>query len=196
MADYYPRTEGSKVTFYYNFMNAFSDQAVALGLLPADITAIGAAVSAYQTAVNEKAIKRAAAQSASAACAATEQTTEDALRALVRRIKAAPAYTPAIGELLGIEKGDTSAQTFGTPRHDLEARSVLNAEVELGFAKNGYTGVEIECRRGAEVDFKFLARDTEAPYLDNRASLLSAAPETRHYRARYLQKDLCVGEFS
>src|SRR5665647_3405760 len=146
MADYYPRTEGSKVTFYYNFMNAFSDQAVALGLLPADITAIGAAVSAYQTAGNEK--------------------------------------------------GDTSAQTCGTPRPDLEARSVLNAEVELGFAKNGYTGVEIECRRGAEVDFKFLARNTEAPYLDNRASLLSAAPETRHYRARYLQKDLCVGEFS
>ena len=35
--------------------------------------------------------------------------------------------------------------------------------MELKFIKNGFTGVEIECRRGAEVEFKFLARDTEAP---------------------------------
>jgi hypothetical protein len=194
MADFYPKTDGDKVTFLNSFMNGFSVEAVGLGLLPADITALGTAVSAYQTAVGVKATAKAAAQSSGAACAATEATTQEALRAMVRRIKASPTYTQAIGELLGIERGTTSSSST-TSRPDLQANSVLNAEVELSFIKNGFTGVEIECRRGAEVDFRFLARDTEAPYIDNRANLTSA-PETRQYRARYLQKDLCVGEFS
>ena len=80
------------------------------------------------------------------------------------------------------------ANAGGGPRPNLEATSVLNGAVELKFIKNGFTGVEIECQRGTEIEFKFLARDTEAPYVDNRASL-SDGPETRRYRARYLQKD-------
>lgn len=76
----------------------------------------------------------------------------------------------------------------GGPRPDLEATSVVNGEVELKFIKNEFTGVEIECSRGTEVSFNFLARDTEAPYVDTRANLTDG-PETRHYPARYLQKD-------
>ena len=67
--------------------------------------------------------------------------------------------------------------------------------MELKFIKNGFTGVEIECRRGTEVAFNFLARDTEAPYVDTRASL-GEGPETRHYRARYLKKDTLAADYS
>jgi hypothetical protein len=193
--DFYPRTEGEKLTFLGNFMNGFSGEATALGFLPAELTALGAGVSAYQTAVGDKAGKRAAAQSASAVCAAREQAIEDALRATVRRIKAATGYTRAIGELLGIERGGISPVSATVERPDLQARSVLHGEVELGFIKYGYTGVEIEGKRAGEAEFTFLARDTETPYLDNRANL-SAAPETRHYRARYLQKDTVTAEYS
>ena len=73
--------------------------------------------------------------------------------------------------------------------------SVLNGAVEITFIKKGYTGVEIECQRGSETAYSFLARDTEAPYVDNRASLTDA-PETRRYRARYLQKDNPTADYS
>jgi hypothetical protein len=73
--------------------------------------------------------------------------------------------------------------------------SVVTGEVTLGFAKQGYTGVEIRCKRGAETAFSFLARDTESPYVDTRANL-AAAPETRYYQAQFLQKDALVGQWS
>ena len=65
----------------------------------------------------------------------------------------------------------------------------------IGFLKRDFTGIEISCRRGSESEFSFLARDTEEPYVDTRANL-SAGPETRYYRAQFLNKDQAVGQFS
>ncbi len=192
--DFYPRSEGDRVTFLQLFMNGFSVNATTLGFLPADVTQVTGWATDYQNAVNMKATKKAEAQSATASCKATDQSTEDSVRAMVRRIKAHPAYTVAIGEQLGIERGGVTPPP-STTRPDLEAVSVLNGEVELKFIKNGFTGVEIESLRGEAAEYAFLARDTEAPYIDTRANV-GTGPETRRYRARYLQKDTPVGEYS
>ena len=49
--------------------------------------------------------------------------------------------------------------------------------------------------RGRRWSSTLLARDTEAPYVDTRASL-GEGPETRHYRARYLKKDTLAADYS
>jgi hypothetical protein len=72
---------------------------------------------------------------------------------------------------------------------------VLNGEVTISFFKMGHTGVEIRSKRGAETEYTFLARDTEAPYVDTRANL-SPAPETRYYVAQFLRRDTLVGQLS
>ncbi len=46
-----------------------------------------------------------------------------------------------------------------------------------------------------EGKYTFLARDTEAPYMDTRANL-SPAPETRYYVAQFLRRDTLVGQLS
>ena len=68
----------------------------------------------------------------------------------------------------------------------IEAVSILHGAVELKYLNNGFPRVEVECLRGMETEFKFLVRDTESPYVATGVSLTDA-PETRHYRARYLQ---------
>ncbi len=61
------------------------------------------------------------------------------------------------------------------PRPILTEDGVHNGEVTLGFLKKGFTGVQIRTKRGGgggtETEYSFLARDTEAPYVDTRANL-------------------------
>jgi hypothetical protein len=72
---------------------------------------------------------------------------------------------------------------------------VLNGEVTISFLKAGHTGVEIRSKRGAETEYSFLARDTEAPYVDTRANL-TPGPETRYYVGQFLVRDALVGQLS
>ena len=58
--------------------------------------------------------------------------------------------------------------------------------MELGFPKGKSKGVNIYSKRGAETALTFLARDTEAPYVDTRPLLVPGQPETRTYRATYV----------
>jgi hypothetical protein len=41
--------------------------------------------------------------------------------------------------------------------------------------------VNIYSKRDGDVDFKFLARDTQPPYVDNRPMLFAGKPELRDY---------------
>lgn len=195
-SDYYPNSDAQKLTFLDNYVTVLGANSAPVGLTSADVTAISNSRNDLRTAVNDKVAKKAAAQAASTACLTTDKRTEDLLRAQARRIKSHPAYTPALGEQLGIEgRRQTRTTPEGGIRPDLTATDVLNGEVTIAFAKNGHSGVEIRSRRGAETEFGFLARDTESPYVDTRPNLTSG-PETRHYVAQYLQKDTLVAELS
>ena len=197
-SDFYPATDGAKMAFLDNLANQIGGVSATVGLTATDVTAITNARNNLRVAQQDKVGKKTAAQASVSSAAAVDKMTEDLIRAQARRIKTHPAYTEAIGRQLGIEASGAamaSATVGGGPRPNLEATSVLNGSVEISFIKNGYTGVEIECQRSAETVYSFLARDTEAPYVDTRANL-SDGPETRHYRARYLQKDTLAADFS
>lgn len=196
-SDYYPKTEQGRANFLDNLLTQLATVGTTVGMDAPAVTALGSQRAAYRAAVADKVAKKALAQAATATCAAMDKGMEDTVRAHVRRIKAHAAYTTTIGRQLGIEV-DASAATIlasAPVRPDLEAVSVLHGEVELTFEKNGYTGVEIESQRGAETAWTFLARDTDAPYVDTRPNL-GEGPETRRYRARHLDKDCPTGEYS
>ena len=198
MAGYYPKKEGDKVTFLNNFTSVLGPQMVTVGLAVGDMTALANTITAFTGALSDKVAKRGAALAATVTCEQKDKTAEEAVRAIVRRVKSSPGYTLALGRQLGIEgsgESPPSALVGGGPRPDLEATSVINGAVEIQFIKNGFSGVEIECQRGTDVSFQFLARDTESPYVDTRASVTDG-PETRRYRGRYLLKDNPAADYS
>jgi hypothetical protein len=57
-------------------------------------------------------------------------------------------------------------------------------------------GVNIYSRRDGDADFKFLARDTVPPYVDNRPMLVAGKPELREYKAVFVVGDQEVSQFS
>src|ERR1017187_2805830 len=66
--------------------------------------------------------------------------------------------------------------------------------IEFNLANS--EGVNIYSRRDGDGDFKFLARDTVPPYVDNRPLLAAGKPELREYKAVYVVSDAEIGLFS
>lgn len=114
---------------------------------------------------------------------------EERFRALVKQIKANPAYTQAMGEDLGIVAAANTAELTAP---------VLSVKLEggipvIGFKKGKSGGIKLYSKRGAETEFSFLAIDTKSPYVDNRPNLNPATPETREYSAYFIVDDQQVG---
>ena len=119
---------------------------------------------------------------------------EGRLRAIIRRFKSAGGYTEAIGQALKIIGADDTTD-LTTAKPDLTARPLAHG-IELSFTKSKSDGVNIYSKRDGEADFVFLARDTAAPYVDNRALLVVGKPEARRYKAVYILNDDEIGGFS
>lgn len=116
------------------------------------------------------------------------------IRALVKRIKANANYNDAIGQDLGIIGPDDAPSGPVKPTGSVEASGAYQATID--FVKNGHDAVIIESRRAGETLFVFLAKDSFAPYVDNRPPLVPGQPERREYRLQYADKDVPVGAFS
>ena len=67
-------------------------------------------------------------------------------------------------------------------------------EIDFNFANS--EGVNLYSRRDGDADFKFLARDTVPPYVDNRPMLVAGKPELREYKAVFVVADKEVSQFS
>lgn len=119
------------------------------------------------------------------------------LQQLVKRIKAAPNYTEAIGQSLDIIDGagnapDDEANAKPSPK----ATAMPNSEVRIDFNKKGFDGVLIEGRRQGEIEWTKLGVDNFSPYTDSRPPLEPGKAEVREYRVRYLRRDEAVGLWS
>jgi len=114
-------------------------------------------------------------------------------RALAARIKAHPAYTVALGSLLGIKvPQDTTDLTTSKPT--LAGVDQTGGVVELDFDKSTSDGVNIYAKRDGDADFIFLARDTA---IDNHLPALHRLGDGgREYKAVYVQTDAEIGLFS
>jgi hypothetical protein len=121
--------------------------------------------------------------------------TEARARALIRRLKAHPNYTPAIGQQLGIV-GPEDTTDLSNSRPTLTGTALPHGVFQLEFNKSKADGVNIYSKRDGEPDFTFLALDTASPYVDNRPPLVAGKPENRQYKAIYVQADGEIGQAS
>ncbi|HEX7957968.1 MAG TPA: hypothetical protein VF508_13545 [Pyrinomonadaceae bacterium] len=118
------------------------------------------------------------------------------LRRLVRRIQAAPAYTDAIGAALGITGEGGASAPSAPPKPTATATALPGSAVRVEFAKGGFDGVQVECRRAGETGWQPLGVDNYSPYTDGRPPLEAGKPEVREYRLRYVSRDEPVGDWS
>ncbi|MEO5912926.1 MAG: hypothetical protein ABIS50_01750 [Luteolibacter sp.] len=214
-----PTPEADLVPWLTNFGPKLSNYAATLGLLLADVTTTQADISyvIYLLNVRVPAERQSLAATveyknfikegdASAPLPATLPGTVappaypaailpgamTRLRKLVQNIKSRPGYTETIGQDLGIIATDESAAAL------VPTLGVVNAtagSVTLSWNKSGWTGVKLQGRTngGAWVD---LGVDLYSPFADTRPLAVAGVPETREYRAAYLDGDTVLPGYS
>ena len=115
-------------------------------------------------------------------------------RVLVAGIKAHPNFTDSIGDVLGVLGPDDETPDEVIPAGSVKA--LPGFRVEVRFVKARFDGVDIESRRRHGTRWVHLAFDSFSPYVDNRPPLTAGRPEQRHYRLRYRDNDVPVGDYS
>lgn len=88
--------------------------------------------------------------------------------------------------------GVDAVRKFGGEHHATRDGGPVGIDFNLANSE----GVNIYSRRDGDADFKFLARDTVPPYVDNRPMLVAGKPELREYKAVFVVADKEVSQFS
>ena len=211
---YLPRTDKDRVVWFNNFVTKFTAQSAGLGFVAADLTAVtnDAAmfsylvnqVEIYNTAkeqrVNYKNLLRDGPIGSAGGAVPTAPVAGfvptlvlpgilPRLTLLVKRIKASPTYTEAIGKDLGIV---SEVQALDTAVMKPVLKLVMKGGlVEVQWVKGNSDGVRIEVDRGT--GWQFLAIDTVPHYPDTTPI---NGPATWKYRAIYIIEDEAVGQWS
>ncbi|MBX7206877.1 MAG: hypothetical protein K1X78_01085 [Verrucomicrobiaceae bacterium] len=122
---------------------------------------------------------------------------EARFRALVKIIKAHPAYNASIGESLGIEGAAHTGPDFAVfkPEFDLV---LTGGQVLVRWTWQGQSAfldmIEILVDRGGGAGFVFLAQDTTPGYVD--ATPLPATAQKWSYKAIFRVGDQRIGQWS
>ncbi len=193
--DFVPRPDADFLTMHDQFKAGLASLGADFGVTPAEITEITNDNTALHNKSTASSTASAAAKSATADFRAVRLPAEKRLRNLARRIKPHPAYTAAKGQTLAII-GPEDTTDLTTAKPTLTIVSLGQGVTEISFNKSVSSGVAIYTQRGGETAWSFLTRDTNSPYVDNRALLVPGQPELRRYRAKYLSGDEEVGLWS
>ena len=189
--NYFPAKEGSLVLWFDNFTVKLALYAVALGLLPADITDITAKITEVKTSIDNANNAKQTQKHLEAEKKAKKKAVIDYLRAKIARFKTEAGYTEAIGRDLGVISTSESIDTH-TYKPTITAKA-FPKYIEVGFVKKGIDAVDIYKRIKGEVEWKFLARDTHSPHHDNTDLAKAGTPEVREYMAIGLIGDEEIG---
>lgn len=185
--DYLPDQDAQLLLWHDNFKAQVAALKTTFSLTDPEVAAIATDNTTAHTKVDAKVLAKNAAKTATGDCAVSLRGVKSAARALARRLKEHPAYTPAMGQQLGII-GPEDTTDLSTSKPTLAVDDQQNGLIIIGFNKSISEGVNIYSRRGSETPFTFLARDTFSPYVDNRAPL-SGTTERREYQAVYVVND-------
>ncbi|MCX6900209.1 MAG: hypothetical protein NT105_16115 [Verrucomicrobia bacterium] len=120
-------------------------------------------------------------------------------RTMRKNLMSRPGYTPAIGELLGIEapesNGDFAAAAV-IDRPTGKATAMPGGQVDFKVTMNGNEEVDAYSKRGTETEFTWLGRFSRSRWSDTRAPLEPGKPEVREYQLRYRNHDQPTGQLS
>ncbi len=179
--DYVPRKEADKVNFLKDLDARLDTHVLALGILPAVRTAIHDKIEDLITAVDNYSQQKAVLKSLETIKSGEMNGTLAYIREQVTRWKTEPGYTEAIGQELKIIGTSTSLDPH-TYKPKLAAE-IKPGYILLTFVKAGVDAVNIYYRVKGNADWKFLARDTQSPYMDASPLASPTVPETREYMA-------------
>jgi len=120
-------------------------------------------------------------------------------RALVKRVKACPGYTKAIGEILGIERPQfqpASDMDSEGPQPVLRGRGLDTGGAEIKSNKGEAEAVDLYCQRDGDTASVFLMRVLHFPFIDNRPLLVAGKPEKRIYTGMFIRHNQPYGRMS
>ncbi len=207
-----PISETELIPWLTNFSPKLSNYAATLGLLPAEVTATQADIAyvIYLINVRVPAERQSLAATveyknfikegdAAAPLPATLPGTVappaypapilpgalTRLRKLVQNIKSRPGYTETIGQDLGVISTDEASSPVA-PTLALVNASAGN--VTFNWNKKGWTGVKVQGRTNGG-GWSDLGVDLFSPFVDTRPLATAGVPESREYRAAYLDGD-------
>ena len=141
------------------------------------------------------------------ASAAAQQSTKDKnntftlgksnYRAVRQRIMKSAGYTPAIGELLGLELPHSAAPAIvlgsGTTLV-MHGAALVTGGAQIKCTKGDAEAIDIYCQRDGDANPVFLKRVMHFPYVDNRPLLVTGKPEKRSYYGIAVRHDEQYGD--
>jgi hypothetical protein len=211
--EYMPSTKADFELWQVNFVTKVVATPAAYGLTPAEVVNLAAYSTAWQTSLAALTV----AQNASKGAAQTNDEDMDALesemRSLTKRIQARPATTDAQRQELGITVPDLTRTPLSdqivltTPPPVIQAKCTGSKTVRIDWyptqapgeseaLPQGIDGVNIWVAEGGipsdESQWRFLAMDTNSPYVHNVANDVTV---TLAYKAQWFDRRKRMGPF-
>jgi hypothetical protein len=190
--DFIPRSEAELVIWLGNLKTNSAIQGAAVGLTPAQITAVGASCTNIVTSLSNVETKRTSLNEAVAQKETVKNVELQAIRSTASKIKTNAGYTEAIGKSLGIIGTATEMDIAGYK--PLIVAEPFGGFIRIKFIKKGVDGINIYHRKKGEPIWKFLARDTKSPYDDHIVLNQDGQPEHWEYRAFGVIDDAEIGQ--
>jgi len=185
--NYYPHNEASISQWNANFTTQLADTGASLGFTPEEITAITTTSNGIIAAIAEIETLKAKLKEQTEIKNNTLDSGKDSISTFVKRIKAAPNYTEAIGKLLGIVgEGSSIDPSTAMPTVKLTKTGV---GYDFAFSLQSYfDAIAVFRKMPNEDNFTQVAIDMKSPY-----SIDSPTVNGIEYYFQYLKNDKLMG---
>ena len=116
--------------------------------------------------------------------------------ATITQVKAAPGYTPAIGDLLRINPAPVPPPDPATAQPKLTLTPEPLSVIRLLWKRGDFDAIRLRGQRAGDADWTDLGLHVKPPYRDARPPLAAGRPEVRTYQAMYELNGQPVGRWS
>ena len=186
--NYLPRNEAELTQWCDNFNSQLAAQAEILGFGESEKQTVSADCTGIDTAIDDCNAAKIAYEESVSSKKQTLTTNTGSIREIVRRIKASPSYTEAIGKSLGvIAEGSSFDPSTAIPEITL-VKSATGYDFKFSLL-NYFNAVAVFRRNPGESDFSKVDIDMKSPY-----SVTSTVENGVEYYFQYLKNDELMGQ--
>jgi len=178
--------------------NGINDPSVApLNISAADKAMIAADNTTLHSAKSDDDIAAASAQQSTKNKNNTFALGRGNYRGVRQRIMNNTAYTPAIGEFLGLERTHSAAPAVVLGSGItlvMHGAALITGGAQIKCTKGDAEAIDVYSQRDGDANPVFLQRVMHFPYLDNRPLLVAGKPEKRSYYGIAVRHDQQYGD--